>query len=103
MRDPQHDNDCSSLASWLVISIITLISDPDTSVQETASLLCAKNVAQVLRALKQAQCGITLILPWNSFRTTSGTEVAYSRFSTPTYFMLHNLNVTNTESGEVNS
>jgi hypothetical protein len=65
--------------------------------------LFAKSVAQVLGALKQAQCDITVILPWNSFRTTSGTKVAYSRFSTPTYVMLHNLNATNTESGEMNS
>jgi hypothetical protein len=94
MRGAEHDNDCSSLASRLVISIITVRSDPDTSAQETTSYLCVRSAAQVPCALKQAQCGITVILPWNSFRTTSGTEVAYSRFSTPTYFMLHNLNVT---------
>jgi len=62
MRDPQHVNACSSLATWLVISI-TNSSDPDTWVQETASYLCAKRAAQVLCALKQAQCGITVILP----------------------------------------
>lgn len=47
-------------------------------------------------ASEQKQCGITVILTWNSLKTTLATERAYNHFGASTYIILPALKPTST-------